>query len=99
MVLFVIAASYDLCTTLRAVLEAVGSNYPPAYILTACNDFLWANAQPMADFLTGKGIANACKCYGTPEQKNIGHVFHVDIRLPEATQANDDECAFFRKFL
>lgn len=90
---------FDVADPRIKVLEAVGSNYPPAYILTACNDFLWANAQPMADFLTGKGIANACKCYGTPEQKNIGHVFHVDIRQPEATQANDDECAFFPKFL
>ena len=81
------------------VLDAIGAGYPPAYLLTAEQDFLRDNAQPMADFLRKKGIDAVCKCYGSPEQKHIGHVFHVDIRLPEAAQANDEQCAFFRRFL
>lgn len=81
------------------VLSAVTECYPPAYLLTSANDFLRDNAQPMYEFLKAKGIETAYKCYGTPEQKHIAHVFHVDIRHPEATQANDDQCAFFRRFL
>ena len=81
------------------VLSAIRENYPPAYLLTAENDFLRDCAEPMADFLSSKGIENVCKCYGTPEQKHIAHVFHVDIRNPEATVANDEQCAFFRRFL
>ena len=31
----------------------------------------------------------------TERAKEVGHVFHVNIRLPEATECNDDTCAFF----
>ncbi len=81
------------------VLGAIGDAYPPAFLLTSCNDFLRDNAQPMSDFLAARGIPTQCVCYGTPEQKHIAHVFHVDIRTPESQQANDDQCAFFRQFL
>lgn len=81
------------------VLGAVTEGYPPAYLLTSCNDFLHDCAEPMAEFLSGRGIEAVYKCYGTPEQKHVAHVFHVDIRLPEAAEANDEQCAFFRKYL
>lgn len=81
------------------VLGAVTEHYPPAYLLTSCNDFLRDCAEPMHEFLKAKGIETAYKCYGTPEQKHIAHVFHVDIRYPEAATANDEQCAFFRKYL
>lgn len=78
------------------VLEAVTSAYPPAYITTSCCDFLRENAEPMYDFLTSKGISCRWKCYGTEDNKQVGHVFHVNIILPEAVECNDDSAAFFR---
>lgn len=81
------------------VLGAITSKYPPAYITTAHNDFLKADAEPMFHFLNSKGISCGWKCYGSPEQKNVGHVFHVNILLPEAIACNDDAAAFFRKYL
>ena len=78
------------------VLDAIGSNYPPAYITTAANDFLRENAQPMCQLLRSKGIDARWKSYGTPEQKEVAHVFHVNIRLPEAIQCNDEAAEFFR---
>ncbi len=81
------------------MLESITEHYPPAYLATACNDFLRPNAQPMCDFLTSKGIDAAWKCYGTEGDESVGHVFHVNIALPEAKQCNDDAAAFFRKFL
>lgn len=81
------------------VLEAIGENYPPAYITTACHDFLRPCAEPMYEFLTAKGIRAAWKCYGTEEDESIGHVFHVNIPLPEAIRCNDDAAAFFREVL
>lgn len=90
---------FDVADPRIDVLRFITGDFPPAYLLTAENDFLRDCAQPMADFLTEKGIENVCKCYGTPEQKHIAHVFHVDIRNPEATEANDEQCAFFRRFL
>lgn len=80
------------------IFAAIGSNYPPAYITTAANDFLRSAAQPMCRFLTDKGIPAQWKCYGTEDQTDVAHVFHVNIRLPEATACNDDTCAFFRKY-
>ena len=81
------------------VLEAIGENYPPAYITTACHDFLRPCAEPMYEFLTAKGIRAAWKCYGTEEDESGGHVFHVNIPLPEAIRCNDDAAAFFREVL
>ena len=81
------------------VFGAVTKAYPPAYITTAYNDHLRDDAEPMFRFLTGKGIPCGWKCYGTPEQKDIGHVFHVNILKPEAIACNDDAATFFRKYL
>ena len=81
------------------VLAAVTDKYPPAFIMSAQNDFLKAEAQPMFDFLTARGIPAQCKIYGTEEAKHIGHVFHVNIILPEAVQCNDDAAAFYRQYV
>ena len=81
------------------VLESVTADYPPAFITTACNDFLRDNAEPMCAFLKGKGIEAQWKCYGTEEDKTVAHVFHVNIVLPEARRCNDDSAAFFRQFV
>ncbi len=81
------------------VLSAIGSNYPPAFITTACHDFLRSCAEPMYDFLISKGIRAEWKCYGSEEDKTIGHVFHVNIPLPDAIRCNDDAAAFFKSVL
>lgn len=82
-----------------AVLEAITPDYPPAYITTSCTDFLRENAEPMFRFLSEKGIPCRWKCYGTEGDKTVGHVFHINIALPEAKQCNDDAAAFFREYL
>ena len=81
------------------VLDAITHRYPPAFITTACNDFLRDKAEPMYDLLSRRGIPCGWKCYGTPENKQVGHVFHVNIALPEAAACNDDAAEFFRKYL
>lgn len=81
------------------VLGAIGPSFPPAHIVTSCHDFLRQNAQPMYEFLTAKGSEAEVKCYGTEDDETIGHVFHVNISLPEATACNDDQTAFFKKYL
>ncbi len=80
-------------------LDAIDGGYPPAYLATACNDFLREAAEPMYRFLREKGVEAAWKCYGREEDKQVAHVFHVNLPLPEAKACNDDECAFFRKYL
>ena len=53
----------------------------------------------MYDFLTDKGIACVQKCYGTEDKKYMAHVCHVNMNLEEAKEINQDECAFFRKYM
>ena len=82
-----------------AVLENITDAYPPAFIATSCHDFLRPCAEPMYNFLTEKGVQARWHCYGTEEQKEIGHVFHVNILLPEARQCNDDAALFFAEYV
>ena len=81
------------------VLESIGGNYPPAFLTTSCEDFLRENAEPMCRFLKERGIDAQWRCYGREGDKTVGHVFHVNIALPEATQCNDDTAEFFRRYL
>lgn len=81
------------------VLESIGGNYPPAFLTTSCEDFLRENAEPMCRFLNERGIDAQWRCYGREGDKTVGHVFHVNIALPEATQCNDDTAEFFRRYL
>jgi len=81
------------------VLEHITPKFPPAYITTSCHDFLRACAEPMYQFLQEKGIDCAWKCYGSEADEKVGHVFHVNIILPDAVQCNDDAAAFFKRFV
>lgn len=82
-----------------AVLENITAAYPPAYIATSCHDFLRPCAEPMFHFLQEKGIDTAWHCYGNEEDETVGHVFHVNIILPEAIACNDASVEFFRKYV
>ena len=87
----------DLNDPRLKVLDAITDRYPPAFITTSCHDFLKANAQPMCALLNDKGIPAKWKCYGSETDKTVGHVFHVNIVLPDAVTCNDDSAAFFRQ--
>lgn len=80
-------------------LKYITKDFPPCYITTSYHDFLKQNAMPMYEFLWQKGIDCSYKMYGNPEKKDIAHVFHVNMRTEEAAQCNEDECAFFRKYI
>lgn len=91
-------ASEELLERVDALKYMTG-NFPPAYIMSAVNDFLVAGVEPMYSHLKKLGVVCEKKIYGTAEQKEIAHVFHVDCRLKEAVLCNDDECRFFRRVL
>lgn len=82
-----------------SVLPHITNRFPPAHITTAYHDFLRECAKPMYNLLTARGVRAELRCYGSEERGSVGHVFHVDLRLPEATECNDDQCAFFRSCL
>lgn len=80
-------------------LKYMTKDFPPAFIMSAENDFLRDGVEPMYKHLTGLGVACEKKIYGTKEQEEIAHVFHVNCKLEEARKCNDDECTFFRKYV
>lgn len=73
----------------------INSDYPAVFIMSAPNDFLLPQMQPTADFLTSKKIPVVSKVYGTKDDPQAVHVFHINISLDIAKQCNDDECVFF----
>ncbi len=80
-------------------LNYITSSFPPTYVMTSIYDFLREHAKPFFDLLCEKGIPCEYHCFGHEGQDYMGHVFHLNQRLPEATVCNDAECTFFRSFL
>lgn len=87
---------FDLDDPRLDVLSQINEHYPPTYLISAANDFLAPECQPMAVLLQERGVKVSWKLYGTLAQKEVGHVFHVNLRLPEGQLANKEELAFFR---
>lgn len=77
--------------TLRYITPA----YPPAFIMTAYHDFLKEQAPLMCQRLQELGVPYEYRLYGTEKQSYMGHVFHLNIRLPESGICNQEECDFF----
>ena len=72
----------------------VNAHFPPTFVMTALGDFLTRQAKPFYDLLETLGVKAEYHCYGSKENE-LKHVFHIDIKLPEARDCNSDECSFF----
>jgi acetyl esterase/lipase len=81
------------------IFKYINAHFPPAFIASAANDFLLPNAKPFYDYLQSKGIESVCEIYGTKEQKEIGHIFHLNILSETAQKCNDAQCDFFKKYI
>ena len=71
-------------------------SFPPAYVMTAKNDYLRFMAPLLHGKLRVRGVESLLRIYGKKSQKEIGHVFHLNCHSSLADQCNDDQCAFFR---
>lgn len=81
------------------VISNITQDFPPSFVMSSHEDFLLYEAQPMYDLLKSKGVESILKIYGSKGNRKIGHVFHVNMNLPEAKICNDEECEFFRRFV
>lgn len=81
---------------LMDVTGSITKEYPPSFIMTCNGDFMRDRAEPFAKLLTLKGVENELHIYD-PEDRELGHVFHCNMKEPYAKLCNDEECAFFRK--
>lgn len=81
------------------VIKYMTKDFPPAFVMSAHHDFLLPDAEPMYQHLQKLGVDSELKIYGSKEQEEIAHVFHVNCKLDEAVKCNDAECNFFKKYI
>lgn len=77
----------------------VTKDFPPSYVMGACNDPMSIFVKPLSRLLKKRGVEHIAKIYGKKSEKEIAHVFHVNCKLSLAKICNDDECNFFKKHL
>ncbi len=77
----------------------INADFPPSFVMSAQNDYLKFMAPMLHKKLRKRGVETVLKIYGTRQQKDIGHVFHLNCRSALADQCNDAQCAFFRNHL
>lgn len=76
----------------------VTEGFPPVYLMTAKKDFLKEQAPFLKRALEAKDIPYQFACYeGTEEE--LGHVFHLNMKLADADRCNEAECDFFRHYV
>ncbi|MCR5230241.1 MAG: alpha/beta hydrolase [Solobacterium sp.] len=78
--------------------DVITKDFPPAYIMTAEEDFLKFQLPAVVGMFLKNNIPFTAKCFTSSSEK-LGHVFHLNIRSEAARLCNDEECAFFRSFL
>ncbi len=78
--------------------DKVKPGYPPVFLMSANGDFLKDQPEFLIPALKENGIPYEVHIYGS-EGNVLGHVFHVNMRLEDAKLCNDEECAFFRKYM
>ena len=76
----------------------VNENYPPCLIMTCNEDFLKEQPITFMKKLDELKVEYEYKFYGDDDNK-LGHVFHLDMRNETGRLCNDEECAFFKKYL
>lgn len=80
-------AMIDVCAN-------VTERFPPAFLFTCTGDFLSGQAQKMQAVLQKKSVPHVMRYYGDA-QRELGHVFHCNIKSADAGLCNDEQCAFF----
>ncbi len=75
----------------------VTASFPPVFLMTATGDFLIRQAPIMADAMMKNGVPFEFHFYTGDDGKDLGHVFHLNMRKAEADRCNQEETDFFRK--
>jgi len=84
---------------LISIANFVTGEFPPAFVMTADGDFLKDQQLPLVSKLLECNVQTVFRYYSVKGGEPLGHVFHCNMRLAEATRCNDEECNFFKAFL
>ena len=80
------------------VMNHITPDYPPTFCMTCTGDFLRKQPALLAAKLEEMDVPFVYRFYGD-RNRQLGHVFHCNIRSEDAKRCNDEECAFFRSLL
>jgi acetyl esterase/lipase len=80
------------------VVKHITENFPPAFVMTCTGDFLAGQAPLLLNVLMEKKVPHIFRFYGD-SQKELGHVFHCNMKMKEAHICNQNECDFFRSLM
>lgn len=84
----------DMISSISHITE----NYPPVFLMTASGDFTQSQALAMAECLMERKVPFLFRFYDN-EAHDLKHVFHVDMKCPQAEICNDETCRFFIEIL
>jgi acetyl esterase/lipase len=76
------------------VAKYVTSKFPPTFLMTCTGDFLATQAPVMESAMMKAGVSHTLRYYSVGD-KELGHVFHCNMKLDIAHQCNAEECGFF----
>ncbi|MCR5755091.1 MAG: alpha/beta hydrolase [Acetatifactor sp.] len=79
-------------------IEWMNGKFPPTFLMTAEGDFLKHQVPAVASKLIDENVAFSAHYYKDTGME-LGHVFHLNIRLPKAQRCNEEECTFFKKYM
>ncbi|MFO8069317.1 MAG: alpha/beta hydrolase [Alkalibacterium sp.] len=82
-----------------ATQDYITEAFPPTYLMTAEYDFLREETLPMVEVLTEHGVTVTYKKHGEPGQKQYVHIFHCNLSLDEAKEANRIQCDYFKSLI
>ncbi len=78
--------------------DKIKEGYPPVFLMSSNGDFLKDQPDFLIPQLERCSVPYEFHVYGNDEEL-LPHVFHVNIRSSAAGVCNDDECAFFRRYM
>ncbi len=73
----------------------VTEHFPPTFLMTATGDFLIDQAPFMAQTLMKQKVPFEFHFYHGFDEKDLGHVFHLNMKKHEAHVCNQEETDFF----
>ena len=76
----------------------VSKPFPAVYVMTSTGDFLKKQPDFLLPVLEKNGIPYVFRVFGSDSNK-LTHVFHCDLRLPDAKECNDAEAEFLKSLI
>lgn len=70
--------------------------FPTTFAMAAVGDDLRVQTPLLVRALEANDVPFVYRLYGSRDNR-LGHVFHCDMRSPDAALCNDEECDFFRR--